>query len=133
MNKLALLTAGFLVLSLAGCAQAEQLARDAISVAGTTQADWSTDASQYRGRDGSYYAYNCPSNGSAGSLWGTNPYTDDSSVCTAGVHAGAITLARGGRMVIQITPGQDRYASSSSNGVTSRDYPAWGGSFRVVN
>jgi hypothetical protein len=132
MNKLLLLSA-CLLLTLGGCAEAERLARDAMSVVSTTQADWTMDATQYRGQNGSRYAFTCPANGTADTVWGTGPYTDDSSVCTAGVHAGVITFGRGGRVVVQIAPGQDRYAESSANGVRTSSYGSWSGSYLIVN
>ncbi|WP_346729629.1 LCCL domain-containing protein [Corallococcus exiguus] len=38
-------------------------------------------------------------------MWGTDLYTDDSSVCVAAVHAGAITTA-GGTVVVTISRGR---------------------------
>jgi hypothetical protein len=65
-------------------------------------------------------------------LWGTDLYTDDSSVCVAGVHAGRITLQGGGAVVIEIRPGATAYAGSTRNGVDSAGYGEWGGSFVVL-
>ena len=59
----------------------------------------------FRGQNGAHYVYTCPFYGVAGSIWGTDVYTDDSSVCTAAVHAGLITLAGGGTVTIEIRPG----------------------------
>jgi hypothetical protein len=66
------------------------------------------------------------------SVWGTDLYTDDSSICSCAVHAGLITAERGGVITIQIEPGASTYAGSVRNGVTSGDYGAWVGSFRFV-
>ncbi|XHF22388.1 LCCL domain-containing protein [Corallococcus interemptor] len=63
-------------------------------------------------------------------MWGTDLYTDDSNVCVAAVHAGAISTA-GGTVVITIQPGQSSYAGTTRNGVTTYSYGAWGGSFSV--
>ena len=54
-------------------------------------------------------------------LFGTDIYTDDSLICLAAIHAGVLT-ATGGRCVITIEPGQDRYAGSTRNGVESLDW-----------
>lgn len=80
---------------------------------------------------GMRFAYACPSiTGTApGSVWGTDTYTNDSSVCTAGVHAGRVTTLRGGSVTIEMRPGQSSYLGSSRNGVTSLSYGAWGCSF----
>ena len=64
----------------------------------------------------------------AGPLWGTDVYTDDSSICQAAVHAGAIPRS-GGPVRVQAAPRQESYAGSERNGVTSQDYGAWEGSF----
>lgn len=92
---------------------------------------WAANATQYRGRDGERFDQVCPPNPeeAAGSVWGANTYTDDSSICTAAVHAGLITFAEGGTATYEIAPGKDSYASAISNGVTSTRYGAWGGSF----
>lgn len=92
---------------------------------------WATSAAEFRGEDGLRVAYDCPPNteGSAYTVWGTGTYTDDTSVCTAAVHAGLITPEEGGRVVIEIAPGQDSYTGSEANGITSLDYPTWDGSF----
>lgn len=90
---------------------------------------WDLDAAQYRGEDGKRVAFLCPPDGELGSVWGTETYTDDSSVCSAAVHAGIINPVEGGRVVIEIAPGEDSYEGSAENGVTSSDYGSWGGSF----
>lgn len=64
----------------------------------------------------------------AGSVWGTDIYTDDSSICRAAVHAGVITTD-GGDVTFTLEDGQENYAGSAANGVDSRDYGAWSGSF----
>lgn len=83
--------------------------------------------------DGEQFEYACPVGGTLRFVWGTDVYTDDSSVCTAGVHVGVITLEEGGTVTIEIRPGQDSYVASERNGVTTLDYPAWGGSYVVID
>jgi hypothetical protein len=95
--------------------------------------DWGATAAAFRGRNGTRVTYTCPSYGTARTVWGTDVYTDDSSVCTAAVHAGLITLAGGGHVTIEIQPGQRFYAGSARNGVTSSQYGPWSGSFVVVD
>jgi hypothetical protein len=48
------------------------------------------------------------------------------------VHAGLLTFASGGQVIVEMIPGQDSYVGSDRNGVTSRDYTAWGLSFRFI-
>lgn len=99
---------------------------------GAEEATWSSGAGKYRGANGSRHTYYCPPAGKAVGVWGTDVYTDDSSVCTAAVHAGAITLASGGNVTFEILPGQSAYTGSERNGITSSRYSSWSGSFRIV-
>ena len=98
------------------------------------QADtgWSAVAKDLRGRNGERSTFTCPANGQAFPVWGTDIYTDDSSICTAAVHAGRITFARGGTVTIEIRPAQSSYAGSTRNGVSTRSYGSWGGSYVIV-
>jgi LCCL domain-containing protein len=63
-----------------------------------------------------------------GTVWGSGIYTDDSGICRAAVHAGVIS-ADGGDVVFNIVDGQESYSGSEANGVESRDYGSWSGSF----
>lgn len=94
---------------------------------------WRTQADFLRGQNGLQFEFICPPNGTAsGRLWGSGLYTDDSSICTAGVHAGVITLSEGGSVTIEIRPGSEVYAPSTRNGITSLSYDYWPGSFVVI-
>lgn len=90
---------------------------------------WGLNAAEFRGRDGDRIEFECAADGEIGSVWGTAIYTDDSSVCSAAVHAGLIETDDGGTVVIEIAPGEDEYEGSEANGVTSQSYGEWGGSF----
>ena len=94
---------------------------------------WRANATPHRGMDGQQFEYECPAGGEPDTVWGTDVYTDDSSVCTAAVHVGLITLEEGGTVTIEIRPGEDSYESSERNGIETSPYPAWGGSFVVVD
>lgn len=93
---------------------------------------WAAWAMEHRGANGQEFEYECPPQGTLGSVWGTVTYTDDSSVCTAAVHAGVITREAGGTVRIVIRPGLVAYAGSSRNGVTSEPWGWWDGSFEFV-
>jgi len=95
-------------------------------------ADWGTSAAQWEVKPGMRYSVILPPGGSAGSVWGTDIYTNDSSIGTAAVHAGLITFNAGGRVVIELLDGRDSYEGSTRNGVTSSSYGDWGGSYRFV-
>jgi hypothetical protein len=93
---------------------------------------WTTTASSLSGQNGQRFTYTCPANGTAATVWGTDVYTADSSICTAAVHAGVITLARGGSVTIKLQPGAASYQGSARNGVESRPYGSWSSSFVVI-
>jgi hypothetical protein len=93
---------------------------------------WDASAASFRGHNGARYVFTCPSYGTASSVWGTDVYTDDSSVCTAAVHSGRITLAGGGTVTVEIRPGESSYTGSARNGITSSSYGAWSGSYVIV-
>lgn len=92
---------------------------------------WNQNATAYRGKNGSVVTVKCSPNGIAGSVWGSGPYTDDSSICTAAVHNGLITPAAGGTVAITIAPGADAYTGTTANGITTSDYGAFAGSFTL--
>lgn len=95
------------------------------------QATWSTNATTYRGQN-IRVTYNCPGGGTAATVWGTDYYTDDSSICTAAVHYGLISFANGGRVTIEMRQGAASYTGSTRNGVSSNNYGAWSGSYVFI-
>ena len=94
---------------------------------------WSTSTGAYNAFTESTFTFICPASGSVDSIWGTDRYTYDSSICTAAVHAGKISLKNGGTVTVQIKLDAGSYAGSTRNGVTSSSYGAWSGSFIFVN
>ncbi|PIO15713.1 hypothetical protein AB205_0191380, partial [Aquarana catesbeiana] len=62
------------------------------------------------------------------SVWGTDVYTDDSSICKAAIHSGILGNT-GGLVTVEKSPGQQSYTGSTRNGVTTNNYGAWSGSF----
>ncbi len=59
-----------------------------------------------------------------GAAYGTDVYTDDSSMCRAAFHAGKIPLA-GGTITVLRGDGRALYVGSTRNGVQSFDYGAF--------
>jgi len=94
---------------------------------------WTQNATTLRGQNGSTFSYYCPPNGTIGSVYGTNTYTDDSSICSAAVHMGLFTAATGGYPTIQIKEGQSFYYGDIRYGVTSYAYGSWSGSYIFVD
>lgn len=91
--------------------------------------EWSRNVTEFRGQNDRRVTLVCPPGGKPGDIWGTDSYTDDSSVCAAAAHAGVIGLAKGGVVTIVIGPGGSSYAGSTRNGVTSQRFGRVPGSF----
>jgi len=66
-----------------------------------------------------------------GTVWGTDVYTDDSTLAKAAVHAGVLTLGQKGVVKVTFLPGQQTYTGSTRNGVTTNNWPAFNRSFKV--
>jgi hypothetical protein len=97
-----------------------------------TTVTWSTTATTHRTETGMSFTYRCPAKeGNYRTVWGTDIYTDDSSICSAAVHAGMLTDA-GGVVAIQMMGRQQRFVGSPRNGVTTSNYGSWPGSYRFV-
>ncbi len=93
---------------------------------------WTDSATSYRGRNGTQLTFACPAGGRPATVWGSSIYTDDSSICTAAVHDGRITLRGGGEVTIEIRRGEPKYAGRTRNGTTTRPYGQWTGSYVFV-
>lgn len=63
-----------------------------------------------------------------GTIWGSGVYTDDSAICTAALHAGAIGT-EGGTVTVIPGPAQTSFTGSVANGITSEAFGPWDGTF----
>lgn len=81
--------------------------------------------------DGADLACSCPAIPAIRSVWGSGPYTADSDVCTAALHAGVIG-AEGGEVLAVATEGQQSYEGSTANGVQTRNWGSYDMSFTFV-
>jgi LCCL domain-containing protein len=99
--------------------------------------DWRTSPLDLnlRGFNGERFRFRCPpGKAAAGQVIGSGPYTDGSSICAAGVHAGVIRAAGGGLVTIEMRPGEAHYLASLSHYVQSEAYDKfWSGSFLVIS
>lgn len=85
----------------------------------------------YRGKVDQVFYFSVVGN-KDGFAYGTDTYTDDSTLGTAVVHAG---LAKPGeRVVVKVTivPGMTNYMSSTRNGITSHSWGSWSSSYRMT-
>lgn len=97
----------------------------------TTPISWDTNAGGFTGEAGRTYRFECPPDGTPGIVWGSDIYTQDSSICTAAVHAGIITLERGGTITLEYRPGRPIYGSTTRNGIKSHPFGQYPRSFIV--
>jgi tRNA A-37 threonylcarbamoyl transferase component Bud32 len=69
----------------------------------------------------------------SGVVWGSGPYTLDSSFAAAAVHAGVVKAGETGTVTVEIIASPDSYTGTAANGVTSLAYGEWpAGAFRFV-
>lgn len=94
---------------------------------------WDTSAYEWQGEIGRRITVTLPPGGAERTVWGDGVYTDDSSIGSAAVHAGLITFANGGTVTIEILEGREYYEGTTRNGITTRSYGWWGGSFAFVD
>lgn len=64
-----------------------------------------------------------------GTVWGTDLYTADSSICRAALHAGKVSTG-GGEVTVDYEDGRERYVGSRRNGVGTHDYGPYAASIR---
>ena len=117
-------------------AQHERRRRTAAPATGAVEpkvygTDWADNARNLRGQTATS-VFVCPAAGRKDQVWGPDVYTDNSSVCSAALHAGAIVYENGGIVTIQPLPGQASYTGSTRNGITSATLGAYPGSFKIV-
>lgn len=98
----------------------------------TNQAvDCSLRGDELPGDVGTQRTIRCPSGCNTESVWGEGPYTDDSSVCAAAIHAGAIPEDEGGLVRVH-TEGPLRNAKASkAHGIQTQAWRFWPRSFRI--
>src|SRR5437588_8798217 len=92
------------------------------SVTSGTPTTWEAKATSLNGAVGQTFTLACSPGGAAHSVWGSDIYTADSSICTAAVHSGLITFQQGGAVTVELRPGRNIYGCSERNGVTTSPY-----------
>jgi len=145
-NLLAVLFLTALILGIAGCSKLRNDNTNATTGGGNaatsspatapasstgtgTQNSWETKAVSLNGSEGQTLTFTCSPGGEPHTVWGSDIYTADSSICTAAVHSGVITFQQGGTVTIELRPGRPIYGASERNGVTTNTYGSWQQSF----
>jgi hypothetical protein len=85
------------------------------------------------GYKGQQYTFYCPPNGRFRPVWGTYTYTDNSSICTAAVHASRLSPSRGGNVRLQFSGGKNVFTGKKLTGVTSLSFRGQKRSFEFMN
>jgi len=62
-----------------------------------------------------------------GSVWGSGPYTGDSHLILAAIHAGVVEKGKSGVQIIKVTkaPGCNEYTGTTANGVSTSSYGSY--------
>ncbi len=94
--------------------------------------EWRGGVADRRGEYGRRYTVRCVPEDIDLAVWGLGPYTDDSPVCVAAVHSGAIDGTAGGEVTLEIRPAQRRFGGMTRNGVTGLSWGPYPGSFVIV-
>lgn len=68
-----------------------------------------------------------------GTVWGSGIYTDDSLVAVAAVHAGLVKVGETKEIVYIVEPGMHNYTGGERNGISTSNYGAWAGSYRLAS
>jgi hypothetical protein len=92
---------------------------------------WDTTAGGFKGDPGRTYKFECPPDGTPQAVWGSDIYTDYSSICTAAVHAGLITVVDGGVVTLEYRPGRAIYGSTTRHDVKTNTAGEYARSFVV--
>ncbi len=67
-----------------------------------------------------------------GPVWGSDVYTDDSSIGAAAVHAGLLRPGETGTVMVTVQDGFPAYTASSRNGINSSTYGEWTRSYTLI-
>jgi hypothetical protein len=91
------------------------------------------DPGDMRGYESSNSIYAIPVVGSmVGNIWGCTPYTHDSRISKAAVHAGLLSNGQTGTVFLQMLPGYYGYSSCLKNGITSSPWGSWNKSYNLL-
>jgi hypothetical protein len=88
--------------------------------------------SDYSGQKGQRITFEVTGK-TTGNIWGAGPYTLDSDLATATVHAGILKDGQTGTVTVEIIPSPVEYTGTTANGVTSSSYGLWpAGAFKFI-
>ena len=85
----------------------------------------------FRGSIGKTIAFKVTGATNGSGVWGGNPYTADSQLARAAVHAGVLKPGESGIVNVTILPGQQSYEGIERNGVATSRWGSYGLSYRI--
>ena len=89
-----------------------------------------TNMVDYRNTSSIYSITITGDNSVGAGIWGTTIYTDDSNIMKAAMHSGFISHGETKTVYIVILPGQQSYAASTQNSISSNSYGSFAGSYK---
>jgi hypothetical protein len=88
--------------------------------------------SSYSGQKGQRFTFQVTGT-TTGPVWGSGPYTLDSTLAAAAVHAGLVKDGQTGTVTVEIMASPDGYSGSTANGVATESYGPWpAGAFKFI-
>lgn len=116
-----------------GRSESKALSYEVSVMRSPTPIAWTMGTGRWVGFWGRRESVLCPAGGKPDGAWGTDIYTDDSSICTAAVHAGLMSTKDGGMVTIEMRPDVGQYVGSVRNGVRTGDWmEPWTGAYVFV-
>ncbi len=85
---------------------------------------------QYGGQIGKSFFFQV-TGAAAGSLWGTDVYTTDSTLAAAAVHCGILKPGQSGVVKVTITASPPAFTGSTRHGLTSSNYGQYPAAYKV--
>jgi hypothetical protein len=82
----------------------------------------------YRNKSGQSFQFTV-TGAAQGAVWGTDVYTDDSSIAAAAVHAGVLRVGETKAVTISLLGDQPSFSGSTRNSITSGTWGRWPGSY----
>jgi len=96
-------------------------------------ADDGTNALAFRNKSGKVATFICPSRLTLkGEVWGTDVYMDESRICSAAVHAGALIRGTSGQVTIVMGGDAQSLQGTQRNGIESWSYGPWSSTYSFI-
>jgi hypothetical protein len=81
---------------------------------------------------GKTFVWKIKGNASAGTLWGSDTYTLDSTLAAAVVHAGVVKDGQLGAVRVKIIESPAAFTGSTRNGISSYDYGSYPAAYKII-